>query len=226
VHGDADIATVAAAIANPARARMLNALIGGAAVPAGELARAARIAPSTASSHLGVLVAAGLVRVESSGRRRVHRLSGERAAHALETLAAIAPQPPVRSLRESGRVAAERAGRSCYDHLAGALGVAVTDRLCVLGALDEASLALRDPAPFRALGVDIAAVVTGRRPLTRSCVDWSERRPHLAGALGAALLDAMLRGGWLVRRPQSRALTVTAEGHRRLVEQLGLELRA
>lgn len=220
---DADIAEAAAAIANPARGRMLNALLGGRAMPAGDLARIARVSPSTASSHLALLASAGLVEVQRSGRQRLHRLSSEDVAHALETLAAIAPQRPVRSLREDGRVAAERAARSCYDHLAGALGVAVTDRLCVVGALDEASLALRDETPFRALGIDVAALARGRRPLTRSCLDWSERRPHLAGALGAAVLDAMLSGGLLVRRPQSRALTATAKGRRRLVERLGVD---
>lgn len=220
---DADVADVAAAIANPARGRMLDALLGGRAMPAGDLARIARVSPSTASSHLAVLADAGLVEVRRSGRHRLHRLAGEDVAHALETLAAIAPPRPVRSLRDGGRVAAERAARSCYDHLAGALGVAVTDRLCAAGALDEASLALRDETPFRALGIDLDGLARGRRPLTRSCLDWSERRPHLAGALGAAVLDAMMTHGWLVRRPHSRALTATANGRRRLVEEVGVD---
>ena len=223
VLADADIAEVAAAIANPARGRMLDALLGGRALPAGELARIARVSPSTASSHLAVLTAAGLVEIRRSGRHRLHRLAGRDVAHALEALAAIAPPRPVRSLGESGRVAAERAARSCYDHLAGTLGVAVTDRLCVAGALDEASLALCDETPFRALGIDIAALARGRRPLTRSCLDWSERRPHLAGALGAAVLDAMITRGWLVRRPHSRALTATPDGRRGLIERLGVD---
>jgi DNA-binding transcriptional ArsR family regulator len=153
VDGDADLAAVAAAIGDPARARMLAALLGGRALPATDLARAAGVAPSTASAHLARLTAAGLVAVEPAGRHRYHRLAGADVAHAVEALAAIARPQPVRSLRAARRTEAERAARSCYDHLAGALAIAVADRLCALGALDPASLALADPGPLAALGV-------------------------------------------------------------------------
>jgi hypothetical protein len=119
-----------------------------------------------------------------------------------------------------------RAARSCYDHLAGALGVGLANALCAAGALDRDSLALRDPAPLSALGVDVGALGGGRRPLTRSCLDWSERRPHLAGRLGAAVLDALLASGWLVRRPQCRAVVVTAAGDDGLRDALGLDVAA
>jgi DNA-binding transcriptional ArsR family regulator len=223
MDGDADIAAVAAAIGHPARGAMLTAMFGGRALPASELARAARVSPSTASAHLAQLVDTGLVRVERQGRHRYHRLADAQVAEALETLAALAPPRPVRSLRESDRARAERAARSCYDHLAGALGVALADRLCDLGALEPSGLALLDPGPLHALGVDVERARAARRPLTRSCLDWSERRPHLAGALGAAVLDALLGVGWVARRPGGRALVVTAAGGEGLRDAIGLE---
>jgi DNA-binding transcriptional ArsR family regulator len=224
--GDADISAVAAVIGNPARGRMLTALLGDRALPATELARVAKVAPSTASEHLTRLTDAGLVRVERHGRHRYHRLAGDQVAHAVEALAALAPPQPIRSLSASTQAAAERAARSCYDHLAGALGVALTERMCELGALDRASLALLDAEPFRALGVDVPALRPGRRPLTRWCLDWSERRPHLAGALGAATLESLLASGWVTRRPRGRALAVTPEGRDRLRAGIGLEIVA
>jgi DNA-binding transcriptional ArsR family regulator len=226
MDGDADIAAVAAAIGHPARGAMLTAMFGGRALPASDLARAARVSRSTASAHLAQLVDAGLVSVERQGRHRYHRLAGADVAEALETLAALAPPRPVRSLRESDRARAERAARSCYDHLAGALGVALTDRLCDAGALDRSSLSLLDGAPLRTLGVDVDRVPAGRRPLTRSCLDWSERRPHLAGALGAAVLDALLRSSWAERRPGGRALAVTPAGREALRDTLDLDIAA
>jgi DNA-binding transcriptional ArsR family regulator len=226
MNGEADIATVAAAIGHPARGAMLLAMLGGRALPATDLARAARVSPSTASAHLAQLTGAGLVVVERQGRHRYHRLAGEQVAEAIERLAAIAPATPVRSLGDSNRKTAQRAARSCYDHLAGELGVALADRLCDLGALDRPTLGLADQAPFAALGIDVDALGRGRRPLTRSCLDWTERRPHLAGALGAAVLAAFLDGGWVVRRPRSRAVAVTPLGRAGLQDALGLDVAA
>jgi hypothetical protein len=147
-------------------------------------------------------------------------------AEAIERLAAIAPAQPVRSLQESNRATAHRAARSCYDHLAGALGVAVADALCEAGALERASLELRAPDRFAALGVEVDALGRGRRPLTRSCLDWSERRPHLAGELGAAMLTALLDRAWLVRRPAGRAVAVTPHGAAGLGDILGIDVAA
>jgi DNA-binding transcriptional ArsR family regulator len=226
MNGEPDISAIASVMGHPARGRMLSALLGDRALPATELARVARVAPSTASAHLGRLVDAGLVRVEQLGRHRYHRLSGPDVAHAVEALSALAPPEAIRTLSASAQVSAERAARSCYDHLAGEFGVAVTDRLCAVGGLDRESLALRDREPFRALGVDPAAVDTTRRPLTRWCLDWSERRPHLAGALGAAVLATMLEAGWVTRRPRGRSLAVTAAGRAALHDRIGLELAA
>jgi DNA-binding transcriptional ArsR family regulator len=224
MHGDPDIASVAAVIGNPARGRMLSAMVGGRAMPASELARVAQVSPSTASAHLARLTGSGLVAVERHGRHRYHRLADERVAQVIEGLAALAPSRPVRSLREANQSAAERTARSCYDHLAGAVAVALADRLCESGALDRDGLGLRDAAPFEALGVDVDALAGGRRPLTRSCLDWSERRPHLAGGLGAALLQALLASAWAVRRPPGRALAITPRGRAGLRDALGLDM--
>jgi DNA-binding transcriptional ArsR family regulator len=226
MDGEADIASVAAAIGHPARGRMLTAMLGGRALPATDLARAAGVSRSTASAHLAQLTGAGLVVVERLGRHRYHRLADEQVAEAIERLAAIAPPSAVRSLSEGNRATAQRAARSCYDHLAGALGVALADGLCAAGALDRASLELRDPEPFAALGVDVAALGRGRRPLTRSCLDWSERRPHLAGELGAAVLAALLDQAWVVRRPRGRAVAVTPRGRAGLHDAVGLDVAA
>jgi DNA-binding transcriptional ArsR family regulator len=226
IHGDADIATIAAVIGHPARGRMLTAMLGGRALPASELAEVAGVSASTASAHLARLTGSGLVAVERHGRHRYHRLADARVAELIETMALLAPAEEVRSLRAANRSTAERAARSCYDHLAGAIGVAVADALCELGALDREGLALRDETPFAALGVDLDALGHGRRPLTRSCLDWSERRPHLAGELGAALLRALFDRGWLARRPLGRAVAVTPRGRAGLRGALGVEVEA
>jgi len=221
MSGDVDLATVGAAIGEPARALMLNALLGGRALPASELAQVAHVAPSTASAHLAKLTEAGLVTVEPHGRHRYHRLAGEDVAHALEVLATIAPPMEIKTLRAANRAGAERQARSCYDHLAGELGVAVTDRFIELGALEPESLALRDARPLEAIGVHTVQL-TGRRPMTRACLDWTERRPHVAGQVGAAILTALLDLRWLKRAPAGRAVQLTQSGRDGLHSSLGL----
>jgi DNA-binding transcriptional ArsR family regulator len=221
MSGDVDLATVGAAIGEPARALMLNALLGGRALPASELAQVAHVAPSTASAHLAKLTQAGLVTVEPHGRHRYHRLAGEDVAHALEVLATIAPPMEIKTLRAANRAGAERHARSCYDHLAGELGVAVTDRFIELGALEADSLALRDARPLEAIGVHTVQL-TGRRPMTRACLDWTERRPHVAGQVGAAILTALLDLRWLRRAPAGRAVQLTQSGRDGLHRSLGL----
>src|SRR3954469_12746109 len=224
--GDADIATIASVIGHPARGRMLTAMLGGKALPASELAEVAGVSNSTASAHLAKLTASGLVAVERHGRHRYHRLADARVAELIETMALLAPAHEVRSLRDANKATAERAARSCYDHLAGAVGVAVVDALCERGGLRRDDLSLGDAAPFAALGVDVAALGRGRRPLTRSCLDWSERRPHLSGQLGAAWLDALLASAWVVRRPTGRAIAVTRPGRDGVSDALGIDVAA
>jgi DNA-binding transcriptional ArsR family regulator len=223
MHGDADLAAIGAAIGEPARALMLNALLGGRALPASELARVGRVAPSTASAHLARLAGAGLIVVEPHGRHRYHRLAGDDVAHALEVLATIAPPLEIKTLRAASRADAERHARSCYDHLAGELGVAITDRLVELGALARESLSLLDPQPLAAIGIH-APQLTGRRPLTRACLDWTERRPHVAGQVGAAILTGLLDLRWVKRGPSGRAVELTPSGERGLHAALGLKL--
>ncbi len=245
MEGDADIARTAALFADPARVRVLLALADGRALAASVLAAEARLSAPGVSAHLAKLRAAGLVVAEKSGRHRFYRLAGPDTAELLETLARSSPSQPVTSLREGTRAAALRTARTCYDHLAGRLGVAVTSALLTRGALagapdtrrrpgDRISAPLREhpytlgpaAAPvFGALGVDVEAVAdaAGRRPLLKFCLDWSEQRHHLAGALGAAVATRFLAVGWVERRaPAHRALRLTPEGARALAAHLGL----
>jgi DNA-binding transcriptional ArsR family regulator len=219
--------TAAQLIAEPARAAMLDLLMDGHAWPAGVLARRVGVAPSTASEHLARLAAGGLVAVEPRGRERRYRLASPHVADALEALARIGGDRPVRTLRESSRKEALRDARTCYDHLAGRLGVAITDALVERGALlvRDTSFDLTDDGEallVQRLGVDIAAARAGRRAFARACLDWTERRPHLAGALGAALARSLLDRDWVRRRPADRGLVVTPPGEAGLAEALGI----
>ena len=223
---EVDLAAGAAAIADPARAAMLDALLDGAPRSAGALAREAGVAASTASHHLGRLLDAGLIVVEPDGRRRAFRLARPEVADALEALALICPPRSARTLRTATRAEAERTARTCYDHLAGRLGVAVCDALLGAGAIapdGERAYALgpHADASFGALGVTLPPA--GRRAYARPCLDWSERRPHLAGSLGAAIAETMLERKWVTRVPKTRALRVTDSGREGLREALGLE---
>lgn len=216
-RGDVDLAAVAAAIGEPSRAAMLDALMTGTALTAGELARAAGVGRSTASEHLARLVSAGLVEVAEQGRHRYHRLSGPEVAHALEALSHIAPPKPVRTLRESSRARSLWFARTCYDHLAGACGVTLHDLLLEGGMLAGAAggyeVTPSGARWFAELGVDVDAARARRRSFARPCLDWTERRPHLAGALAAATTDRLLELGWFARRgPDTRALRLTEAG--------------
>jgi len=225
--GDADVAAVAALIADRARSAMLDALMDGRSCAAGELARRAGVAPSTASGHLARLLAGGLVLCEIDGRERRYRLASAAVAAALEALSRLAPPAEVRSLRSADRAAAIRTARTCYDHLAGRLGVGLTEALVERKALvsRDASyeLTAAGERTLARLGVDVARARAQRRSFARACVDWSERRPHLAGALGAGLAEALLQRGWVRRRPSDRGLLVTAKGADGL-RRFGVEL--
>src|SRR3954464_2540393 len=174
MSGDVDTAAVAALIANRARCAMLDALFGGGERTAGSLAKVARIAPSTASGHLRMLADGGLVVLEQRGRHELVRLASPEVAHALEALSTIAPTIPSQTLRASDRARALRHARTCYDHLAGTLGVALTDALCAAGLLTTGELTLTDRGAVRMqhLGINIAHLQAARRPLTRACLDW------------------------------------------------------
>jgi DNA-binding transcriptional ArsR family regulator len=222
-----DLAAGAAAIADPARAAMLDALLDGEPRSAGGLAREAGVAASTASHHLGRLLDAGLVAVEPDGRRRAYRLARPEVARALEALALVSPPSAPRTLRRHKRAQAERAARTCYDHLAGALGVGVCDALLAAGAIapegdDDYALGPGAEAAFGALGV--ALPPRGRRAYARPCLDWTERRPHLAGALGAAVADTLLARRWVTRVRGTRALLVSDAGRAGLRAAIAIDI--
>ncbi|MBT2510472.1 winged helix-turn-helix transcriptional regulator [Streptomyces sp. ISL-98] len=220
------LAALATLLADETRASFCLALLDGRAWTAGELARHARVAPSTASEHLGKLVAGGLLTEERQGRHRYVRLADAAMAHLVEDLAAhAAPSADERprTLRAASASSAMARGRTCYDHLAGRIGIVITDAMTERGLLrQDAGFALTDAGLgwFGALGIPLQR--TGRRPLVRACLDWTERRPHLAGVAGAAFCGHALDAGWCVRIGSERAVKVTAEGERALRETLGV----
>ena len=228
MSAEPNLAEVALLIGEPARATMLLALLGGLALPAGELAARAQVTPQTASAHLARLVAGGLVQAMSSGRHRYYRLSSSEVGAVLEALLTIAPTRPVRSLRQSEQAKALRTARTCYDHLAGALGVAITQRLVALGLLvqeGERYAVTTDGVDWLAAWrIDLDGLRRGRRALAPACLDWSERREHVAGALGAALTANLFERGWIVRAAGSRAVRLTAAGQAGLEQHLQLTL--
>ena len=219
-------AETAALIGEPARANMLAALLDGRALTATELARSAGITPQTGSLHLARLTQAGLLAVERQGRHRYHRLASVAVAQMLEGmmsvsagLAAAGAGHPGRAPRVGPRDAAMRRARTCYDHLAGRLAVAMADRMSARGELDlsadGASLTTEGVIFLRQLGVDLGAASNrkgGQRMFCRPCLDWSERRPHIGGAVGTTLCNACLARGWIKRTPVSRAVAVTPAG--------------
>lgn len=221
-------AGIAAAIGVPARARMLYALLGGRTRTSTELAVAADVTASTASIHLGLLKKLGLVTVVAEGKHRIYGLENRDVAELLESLCVVAG---ARDKRRTPVPHPLRAARSCYDHLAGKLGVAVHDRFATLRWLkhdDGDTQSYRvSPAGVKglaSLGIDLAQARARRRRFAYACLDWSERRPHLGGALGAAVLDRALERHWVRRDSDSRALELTTAGRRALLETLGLSV--
>ena len=247
MYGDTDIASIGALVADRGRARILLALGDGRALPASVLADEAGVAASTASAHLSRLVKGGMLRVERHGRHRYFRLAGPEVGELIEALARISPPAPVRSLKQGSKAHAVRFARTCYDHLAGMLGTELMASLLERGLLTggdgvfdlDAAQADRLAAPgydldyrltsagvreLGSFGIDFDSLPP-RRPLIRYCVDWSEQRPHLGGRLGAALLEALQRRGWVERGPR-RVVWVTDRGRRGLVEHLGVAAAA
>jgi DNA-binding transcriptional ArsR family regulator len=225
------VSSAAFLIADPTRATMLMALADGRAQPAGELAYAAGVTAQTASSHLAKLLAGGLLSVEKEGRHRYYRLAGSHVALALENLASIAPGVTVRRMPRSREAQELQFARCCYDHLAGSLGVAVTqalqERAFIVAAADKQfELTQAGMEWFSAMGLDVAALKPTRRGLARQCLDWTERRHHLAGPLGVELMSRLCAIGWVRRSKSSRAVQVTPKGWAGLKEQLGVDERA
>ena len=221
-----DIAGVAALIGDPTRAKLLAALIGGRALTATELAGVAGVTKQTISSHLAKLVAARLITMESQGRHRYFRLAGRDVARLLEHLMSIASRTGAPEVRTGPRASALRAARVCYDHLAGEAAVRMfasfEQRKFFRYAAEGVGLSKRGVDYFDAFGIDIASLSQHRRALCRTCLDWSERRHHLAGALGAALLDRFFELGWARRARNSRAVIFSALGEMELRRQFGV----
>ena len=210
------IAEVASLLGDAARANMLAALMGGQALTAGELARHAGVTAQTTSGHLSRLADAQLVTLEKQGRHRYYRLASQEVAQAIDALMAVASAGPKRYRPVGPKDESMRLARTCYDHMAGKLAVTVADVLC-----DKAYVMLSEGAAlvteegqrfFCDFGVDLKIDSASKRPLCRTCLDWSERRMHLAGKLGAGLLDRFTVLGWVDRMPDTRALRVTPAG--------------
>jgi DNA-binding transcriptional ArsR family regulator len=218
------IAAVAALIGDPARANMLTALMDGRALTVSELAQSAGVSLPTASGHLAKLDAAGLLAAERQGRHRYFRLSGADVAQVLEGLMGLAQRTGAVRVRTGPRDAALRTARVCYDHLAGERGVAFMDALVAQGIITggaEPAVTAKGRRFLAELGIDVDGLARGRRVLCRPCLDWSERRSHLGGALGAALLDWMIARRW-ARRGEGRVVAFTPAGSRAFARAFNL----
>jgi DNA-binding transcriptional ArsR family regulator len=229
------IATIAALIGDPARANILSALMGGQALTAGELSWHAGVGAPTTSGHLAKLSEAGLLVMERQGRHRYYRLASADIAQAMESLMALAATGPRRHRPPGPKDEALRTARTCYDHLAGRLGTALAGSLDARGHVilgDGGALITEVGRDFLVgLGAGLGAALAdrndggaagGRRPLCRVCLDWSERRHHLAGRLGAALLTCSLERGWIARIPDSRAVAITESGNQAFSAVFGI----
>ena len=223
-----NVAAVASLIADPARAVMLAALLDGRALPAGELAYASGVTAQTASSHLSKLLAGGLLDVEIEGRHRYYRLAGPHVAQAIEQLSTILPSTREKRKFLSSAQKQLRFARRCYDHLAGQLGVAVALGLQERDYIVPTSGKHFDVTPegavwFGSIGLDIATLKSSRRGLARQCLDWTERRHHLAGPLGVEFMRVLCANGWLRRSNESRAMRITPKGFSELKRHLGVD---
>jgi DNA-binding transcriptional ArsR family regulator len=239
----ADFSPVAALLADKARAAMLSALLDGSALAAGELSKIAGVSAATASAHLSRLLEGGMVRVTRQGRHRYYQLAGHEIAEVIEVLSQISPARPVRSLRQSREAAVLAEARTCYDHLAGRAGVALLDSLLSSGvlaaggavrpaAMPATGLAVvglptafevtaTGAATLAGFGVDVAAARRTRRRFAGACLDWTQRRPHLNGALGAAITTRMFDLGWITRGPARRGVQITPAGQDGLASTFG-----
>lgn len=216
-----DIAQIGALIGDPARANMLTALFGGKALTATELAAVAGIALPTASAHLAKLEAGGLLALRKQGRHRYFTLADETVARLIESMMGFAASRGHLRHRPGPKDPALRKARVCYDHLAGDYGVRMLDSLIASGAIEAVGEGLTvtsaGESQLMCIGIDLADLQFSRRPLCRSCLDWSERRAHLAGSLGKALLSGFFERGWARRVKDSRSVLFTPEGERQFL---------
>jgi DNA-binding transcriptional ArsR family regulator len=236
---DTDIAQAAALIADPTRAAMLRALLSNRPLAAGELARLAGVSAATASFHLAKLLDGNMIAVARQGRHRYYRLAGHEIAAALEALGLISPAMPVRSLRQSREAAALAEARTCYDHLAGRAGVGLLDAMLGQGLLareNSRSLGRTDHTnsastrfavtgagarTLASFGLNVTEVRRSRRHFAGECIDWTQRRGHLNGALAAAITARLFELGWIARGARRRSVLITAAGAQGLADTFG-----
>jgi DNA-binding transcriptional ArsR family regulator len=221
------IASIAELIGEPARAAILLALIDGRSLTAGELALIANVSAQSTSAHLSKMVAGGLLKAQSSGRHRYYKLAGSDVAHAIEALGTIATLPPSSAAIPTRNALEIRTARSCYEHLAGRIAVEIATALEgaeVIRSCGERDyeLAGNGSSWFSNLGIDVEALRKTRRSFARRCLDWTERKPHVAGALGTALCQRTMALGWFGRRNDTRALRITHKGARELHTRFGI----
>ena len=224
------VAEVAALVGNPARANILMALIDGRALTASELAFVAGVSAQTTSEHLARLREGNLLSLTKQGRHSYFRLASAEVARMIEGIMVVAADGPRRYRPRWNGDEALRTARTCYDHIAGRLGVALTDALTRRGSIvlteDGGMVTSTGEKELAAFGIDLGGIKHGRRTFCRPCLDWSERRPHLAGALGAALADRCFELDWIARTRDSRALKISAAGERGFADVFGISLNA
>jgi len=222
-----NMAEIAALVGDPGRANMLGALLSGRALTATELAAIAGVSRATASEHLANLTNCRLISLGRQGRHRYYRLASSHVAHMLEAIVAVSTDSDEQPARTARRIdPALREGRTCYDHLAGRLGVSLADALIAKGAIvlaaDAGEVTDRGRDLLQAFGIALEAAQPAKRLLCRPCLDWSERRPHIAGRLGAALQEHMFALRW-IERLSGRAVMVTPAGRLGLLHKFGLD---
>ena len=219
-----DISRIGQLIGDPARANILSALMSGKALTATELAQEAGVTPQTTSGHLAKLADGGLVRIRKQGRHRYYALTDDEVASVLESLMHLAAMKGHLRTRTGPRDPALRHARVCYDHLAGDKGIQLYDALIRRGHLveqgDDLSLSGSGEAFFSDFGITLSSLGASRRPLCRQCLDWSERRTHLAGTLGKAILDEIYKRGWAKRAPNSRIIAFSPTGEKQFEKVL------
>ncbi|WP_152395611.1 ArsR/SmtB family transcription factor [Paenibacillus guangzhouensis] len=224
------ITMITSLIGDPTRAAMLDALMGGHALPAGELAYIARVTPQTASSHLSKLMKGNLIAVEQHGRHRYYRLASQEVAELMEMISAMSPPVQIRSLRQSQEMEKVRHARTCYDHLAGKLGVALTQALIAKGYVairseTEFDITEQGDEHFQSIGLDLTTMKVNRRSFAKRCLDWSERVHHIGGFLGAVITKHLFELKWIVRMDSgSRAVRLTEEGRAKLHALYGITI--
>ncbi|WP_339293288.1 winged helix-turn-helix domain-containing protein [Paenibacillus sp. FSL W8-0187] len=228
MYANPNAALVASLVSDASRAAILTVLLDGRYHPASELAYMAKIKPQTASFHLSKMVAANLVTVEQQGRHRYYGIQNQEVAQVMETLLSITPSVEIRSLNQASETEAIRQARTCYDHLAGNLGIQLTNSLLSAGVISEVEdqymVTEKGENFFKEFQIDLSRVKRQRRSFAHRCLDWSERRHHLAGALGHALLERLLELHWIQRVPRTRAIQITPEGKEGLKETFHIDM--